>query len=397
MRLVRLFAIVSAGLVGCGGDSTGAPDAAPQTPDAGPPLLEPPPEGDGLQLRMEASVTSGQEITYCQYYVLPAGAGLDIDKFEHRYSQGSHHMLLFPTSLTAAEVALDLDRFVCNSRGDLKNLGVAYGAQEAEGMLQYPSGVAMHFDSEEVVLLQAHYINTGEATIDAEVLVNLWYATVPITAYAGTIFYYDWAILIPPDPGTATVRMQCVVPDDITMLFASSHMHRRGVGYRSWLTGGALPQPLELHMTDQWEPDPTTFEPPIQITGGQVIEYECDFQNDLTQTVIEGASAETNEMCMFVAGYYPKMSDAAEFCFVPGGSGPMRSGSKTCAETLTCMQGTADPVAQEQCIMDTCEASSLPFNDFVFCLIRNNCVGDPTCIANNCATEYGACNSAACL
>lgn len=398
MSLVRLLALSSivAAAAACGGDSSpgnpdaaGAPDAAPAT------LLEPPPTGEGIQLEMAATIAPGEEITYCQYYVLPAGAGIDVDHFEHRYSDGSHHMLLFPTTLTAAEVAMDLDRFVCSSRGDLKNLGVAYGAQEPEGEMRYPAGVAMHFENEAVVLLQAHYINTGDTPIDAQVLVNLWFATVPVTDYAGTIFYYDWAILVPPAPGTSTVRMQCIVPDDITMLFASSHMHRRGVGYRSWLTGGALPAPLELHMTSQWEPDPTNFEPPLQITAGQVIEYECDFQNDLAQTVIEGSSAETNEMCMFVAGYYPKMSDAAELCFVDG-SGPIRSGTKTCAETLTCMQGSADAVAQEQCIIDTCEASSVPFNNFVFCLIRNNCVGDPTCIANNCPTEYNACNTATC-
>lgn len=397
MQLRRLFSALILCVAACGDDDGGGgtPDAG-GSPDAAPPeLLDPPPDGEGLQLRMQARIEAGQEITYCQYFVLPAGAGVDVSRFEHRYTAGSHHLLLFPTTLTAAEVAMDQAMFDCASRGDLKNLGVAYGAQEPDGDMTYPQGVAMHFDSEEVVLLQSHYLNTNDQAVDADVRVNLWYATGAITAYAGTLFYYDWAILVPPAPGTATVKMRCTVPTDITVLYASSHMHRRGVGFRSWLTGGDLAQPLALHMTDDWEsPDPTTWTPPLTIQGGQAIEYECDFKNDLPTTVIEGPSAETNEMCMFVAGYYPKLSEAAEFCLEPG-SGPQRNGTKTCAETLSCFGGTQDPIAQEQCLMDTCAASSQPFNDFVLCIIRNDCQ-DNGCIAQKCGTEYTACQSAAC-
>jgi hypothetical protein len=294
---------------------------------------------------------------------------------------------------------MDQDLFVCATRGDLGNRGVAYGGQTPEGETSYPPGIAIHFDSEQVVLLQSHYLNTTDAAIEAEVSVNLWFATEEITAYAGSLFYYDWAILVPPAPATSTVRMRCVIPEDINVMFVSSHMHRRGVGYRSWLSGGDLTEPMELFTTDQWEaPDPRIFETPLQISAGQVIEYECDFQNDLPTTVIEGSSAETNEMCMFLAGYYPKLPEAAELCFL-GGSGPVKNGAATCAEALTCTQNAVDEVANEACILDTCAASSQPFNDFVLCSFRNGCFDqpDPTnCIAANCLTEYQSCQSATC-
>src|SRR4051794_29704048 len=87
-------------LAACSSEPAGSPTekadgGAPPSMQEG--ALEAPPAEQGLQLRLESTLQPGEEIFYCQYYVLPAGKSLDISKFEHRYAGGSHHLLLFAT------------------------------------------------------------------------------------------------------------------------------------------------------------------------------------------------------------------------------------------------------------------------------------------------------------
>src|SRR5688572_5273704 len=88
---------------GSAGPDAGGPDASAQ------PLLAPPPEGEGFQLAMDAPILAGEEVTYCQYFVLDGDAAIDVARFEHRYSEGSHHLILFQTQLAPDDV--NADRF----------------------------------------------------------------------------------------------------------------------------------------------------------------------------------------------------------------------------------------------------------------------------------------------
>ncbi len=56
--------------------------------------------------------------------------------------------------------------------------------------------------------------------------------------------------MVPADQ-PATARMACNVPADVELVYGMSHMHRRGGGYRAWLDGAALPQPVELFTTTE--------------------------------------------------------------------------------------------------------------------------------------------------
>lgn len=394
-RALAVVAASAVALAGCGSSDAGPAGGEPVS------LLAPPPEGAGLQLQMKATISPGEEITYCQYVVLPEGDGIDVAWFEHAYSPGSHHLLLYTTDLTAADVAGDTERFDCDTRDTLTPGGIAYAAQVSEGESAFPDGVAMHFDGEEVVLVQSHYLNTTAAAIDADVRLNLWRATAPVTARAGTLFFYDYAIAVPAH-GQFTARMHCEIPEDIHVSYAMSHMHKRGVGYRSWLTGGDLDEPRSLYETNLWEGvEPTVMTPALPIRKGQAIDFECDFANEGDSTIIEGASAKMNEMCMFVGAYWPKMDISVETCARPG-SGPVFDGESTCAETVACIQGTGDLVEREECLLDTCAASNVAtgaLNVCIFQSCREVCPdgeGCSACVAQHCSPEYGACQQATC-
>lgn len=379
------------------------PDGGGPDPDAGEPvLLDPPREGSGIQVGMETSLDAGEEVEYCRYVVVPDGADLDVARFEHAYTAGSHHLLLYQTSLTADEARDDM--FSCGgaSFAELGISGIAYVAQVATGEMAYPEGVALHIKAGDVLLLQTHYLNASEAELEVEVRLNLWQSAVPVTAEAGTLFLYNWTIVVPAGE-PATARMRCQIPADVQLLYGMSHMHRRGVDYRATLEGGALPEPIELFTTAEWEGiEPARYEPFQTITAGQTIDFSCDYQGEADRTLIDGPSADANEMCMFIAAYWPRVDLQTESCQGPG-SGPVFSGDRTCAQTMACVQGTDDAIAQEECVIETCPGSNAAAVTLLTCIFYNcNAECEPgangcdSCVAEACAEPYTGCAQATC-
>ncbi len=350
---------------------------------------------EAIEISLTATVPAGGEIFRCKYMVLPPGEH-DIVRFEHEYTFGSHHILLYPTSLTPAEAAAYPADFDCTSVGELGQIGLAYGASEEPiGEQTFPDGVGLKLGSEQVVLLETHYLNASDSSLDATATVRMFESEVPVEIAAGNLFFYNYAILVPPMPGTATSEMSCDLPSPVELQFASSHMHRRGVHYTSSLFSPDGARTL-LHETDDWESaEPATFEPSLQIAGGSRIEFGCDFQNDLPVTVTEGESAETNEMCMFIASYWPQQSEEVEAC-IGGASGPRLSGDATCLETLDCLAAARTDVATQECIAKTCAEAGPALNEFIFCLEAASC-SDESCIETYCGAEYLACESSVCL
>lgn len=380
-------------VAGCGGTDAAGPDANLGTAE-----FPVPPDGQGVQLHLGAEVAAGQERVDCRYVILPeTGAdALEVQRFEHHYTPGSHHMLVYPTNARAEDV--DLEPFDCTSRGDLRLTGVAYGGTEPRGELVYPDGVAMRLAPGSVVMVEVHYLNTTGAALSADVRVNLWWASAPVDEEAGTIFFYDWAIHVPPAPAMATTTMRCAIPQDISLLFATSHMHRRGVAFRSHLEPVAGGEPVPLHASSSWAaPTPDAFWPPRSLAAGDVVEFSCDYHNDLPHDVVEGESADVDEMCIFIGGYWPKMSPGAEGCTLPG-SGPVLDGSATCEEVVDCMlaAGVGNEVDGQQCIADTCAGSADALSQFVVCVEQHGCWGSESCVAAQCGPEWIGCVEARC-
>jgi len=174
-----------------------------------------------------------------------------------------------------------------------------------------------------------------DVPLDAEARVNLWFAAQPIQIEAGTLFFRDWAVFLPP-ASSATATMRCELPRDISLLYATSHMHRRGVEFHSDVTPPTGPA-FSLHESDSWSaPTPTVFWPPVELAAGSTLEFGCEFHNDSASPVVEGTSADTDEMCVLVGGYWPKLTADAELC-IGDGSGPVLAGSRTCEQVVDCM------------------------------------------------------------
>ncbi len=397
MRLVTLLAVVPL-MAGCGNDTGDGGDDPDGGDTGGEGVLEAPPEGEGVQLRQSYPLEPG-EVHNCQYFILPE-AGLAVSRFEHSYTSGGHHIILYPTDLEPDEVEPErLDVFDCDVMPNRGDVGFAYAAAGIRGGEEYPDGVARRFEGR-VLLLESHMLNTGDAAIDVDYRMNLWFAAGPVDAEVGTIFFYDNHIVVPAG-STGRAEMSCAVPADIEISALAPHMHVRGTHFAAEVRGGDRVDTL-VETSDWSVTEPTRFDAPISIAAGERIAFACDYRNDDTAPVIEGPSKLDNEMCLLIGTYWPRIDFPFEFCMGEG-SGPLLDGSATCGESFGCLAGATDALTAEQCAVDTCAASSDVFNDLFACItlecfFPDRCEGGDCsgCMFERCAGAIETCQATDC-
>jgi hypothetical protein len=375
--------------------------------------------------QMQATVPAGAEMFKCQYVQLPDVAAFMVAA-KHDYTPGSHHMLLFTTDLTAVPPGGDQVTDCYEGTGNnvmSQARGVLYGGQTPTGSEQLPQGVGLPTTASGVLIFQVHYLNASANDMNATVNVDLTLDTnaADITQRAGSIFFYDPFIDVPAG-ATAKATMRCAVPSDITVLYASSHYHARGVGYGAYVD--TAPDQLAttpFYTSNSWS-SPDNAQLSLQVKAGSRLRFECDYDNTGgTSEYFAGQSAQTNEMCMLVGTYYPEMGTLSDFCMQdPDMFG---TGTAACAATMTCLQACGGTLSlgpgaglagggasqcQQTCMVQSCPTASAPLVAFGDCM-RSSCgtacnaaSGGPgssactSCIAASCLTQYTACQQHAC-
>ena len=363
--------------------------------------IQAPPSLEGLQLQQTyPALPPGKEVHYCQYFVLPDRA-IDVQRVEHSYTPGGHHVILYPTDLHPADVAGRQGVFDCEEVPDRGDVGFGYVGAGTEGSVEYPPGVAIHYEERAVVLLESHMLNLTTEPLDVDYRVNLWFATETVHDHVGTIFFYDNHIRVPARD-RASVSMSCAVPQDVKVLALVPHMHVRGTFLSAALRAPGGEESHLLSQTDWSALEPHRYDPPLSVSAGARFEFTCDYENPDPFDIVEGSSKTDNEMCLLIGSYYPRLDPAFEFC-IEEGSGPRYAGTRTCAESFACFSQSKDPFATDQCALDTCPAAGQAFNDFFNCAAREcffagrcaagGCAG---CALERCGEEIAACQTRGC-
>lgn len=371
-----------------------------EDPDA----LAPPPDGQGMQFRMQATLAPGQETERCQFFVAPPG-GLNINHDEVRYTPGSHHVLLYLTPYksvpTKDERGRDRDTsglMECpeGATADWQVSGVVAGAQKRDGgtMVSYPPDTAFKVPAGAVLLMNTHYLNASTQPLETETRVNVH--TIPdsqLKQEGGLLFFYNPFIHI--DGHTkASARMRCDITHDIKLTNVQSHMHKRGIGYESYVVAPQTTAMTPLYSNVEWENVPVMrFDPALDIRAGSKLDYRCDYKNDEDRTVVQGTSTK-DEMCMLIGSYYPRDPEL-EGCKNANWIG---TGNKSCQFAMSCALAAAagrDEASFFGCVVNSCEAASPALSDALRCFFNQ---GGPACEAK-CKTPTADCNdcvSAAC-
>jgi hypothetical protein len=247
-------------------------------------------------------IKPGEETFRCQNFVNPYGRDVAVLSSEAFMTVGSHHMFFFLKEGNEAGPLVE-----CS--------GLSFGtylhlSQKSESRLDYPPGVGRMVPGANGFQIMAHYLNSSTDVIHAVVAVTV-HATDPanVPIHASQIFSNTLSVNIEPR-SKATIKHSCTVPKDVNLFTAASHMHSHGVHYVARSSDGQL-----LYETRDWaEPEPWTFSPPRLLKAGSTIDVACDFDNPTDQALSFGESAATNEMCIFVGGYYPALDGEQITC-----------------------------------------------------------------------------------
>jgi Copper type II ascorbate-dependent monooxygenase, C-terminal domain len=387
--------------------TTDAPDAA--APNAGTPIT----------FTMASTVPAGSETHKCQFLTAPPGSPTYVVAGEHAYTPGSHHMLLFRTDLTQIPAGQEGVQDCYESATSFMShvRGLLYGAQTPTGQLVYPPGVALPLVAGEVFLMQTHYLNAGTTDLDANAHVTLTVTDgSDVTQRAGILFYYDPFIDVPPGVNGARASTRCLVPNDVTLLTASSHFHKRGVDYAAYVDPPSGPlASTPFYTSKDWD-HPTSLAAPLAIPAGSRIRYGCTYDNAAgTKEYFQGQSAENDEMCMFIATYYPAMTLFDELC--THDRDMIGTGAAPCGASLACIRACpsgavptgggltfdADPCLQK-CMVASCPAASGKLLALSACT-KANCANEcatpgssacTACAQAKCLTEAAACQTDTC-
>ena len=390
--LARSIPLLAA--LACAGCTEDADSPAPGGDDG---LLDPPAAGQGIQLRMTTTIGAGVEAEHCRFLRAPAGEDLWVRRDEVRFTQGSHHVLLFETAYdeiptekddgtpVATDGVFDCTDGATNGWSVTKLVG---GSQNGEGdsLLYFPEGVAMKVRAGAVLLMNTHYVNASGQTLHPDVRMNLY--TVPHEAVhteGDILFLYNPFIGVPA-LGKSRARWRCPVHQDITLSNVQSHMHARGKGYAAMVTGQA-----PFYESSTWENVPVKrFEPGFQIAAGSSLDYWCDYSNAEPRDVYQGPRS-TDEMCMLIGSYYPA-DPRTSACLDADGAKLagewVGNGKASCAETMDCVQ-KAPQSDNLHAITDCMLAASPDVSKEASAALL--CASGSDNPSEDCAAEFSAC------
>ncbi|MET0592629.1 MAG: hypothetical protein ABW133_08020 [Polyangiaceae bacterium] len=288
---------------GSGGTTGGAGGTGGGTDGGTPGTLPPPAAGTGVQMKTKVfTIMPGQELFKCYHAEVPVDKEMAISEFESLMSVGSHHFILYRADGDTAPVDTITDG---GCSGNFSTSWV-YSSGTSHYGFKNPPGVAMTLNAKQRVGFDMHYINTTTKPIDAQVTLNMTFATGTFQK-AAPLISFNTSIAIPPN-GTQTVTGECTPGAGANFYLASTHTHKRGVlaTIHRVLADGTLGEEI-VHTTDWEKPYLASWQaaPFLTFKPGEKLRYSCTYQNDRNQVVTVGNSAETNEMCMAVTYFFP--------------------------------------------------------------------------------------------
>ena len=273
-----------------------------------------------VKFEFGVTIPAGKEMLRCIYAAFPSDRGvIAVPSAESHYTPGSHHLLAYRSDLTAEEIPPDKTGvWDCDDGAwQTHNKGSYYEAQEPEAHRDLPIGIAHKFQPGEVVILQAHYLNSTDADLDAHVELTL-HTIDParVVHEAGSIIFSNLNVTIAAH-SRARATMTCTLPQDMYPVLLWSHMHRRGVNFVAETDDAAAAGALgALYEEKNWaEPVPREFpDPAVMLPKGSRITFSCDYENEGNTPLKFGNSAELNEMCLLHGMYWPRMPSSGERC-----------------------------------------------------------------------------------
>ncbi|HEU4734310.1 MAG TPA: hypothetical protein VFT22_40740 [Kofleriaceae bacterium] len=305
MRTQRLFVpmILAAA---CGTD--------PGSPGSSPPDGSGPPARGFEVVSPDVTIMPGQEITYCYYFHTPNTETMVIKKWSSNMTPGSHHMIMYTTASDEMPPGT-LSTSSCGGFAIDNVPSWTYSAQTPINEVELPAddGTGLPLGQEIApatpAYFQLHYLNVTDAPIKAHVTLDAeaYEAGAPYTRTAAYVTY-NGSISIPPGAIGDVETMTCNVPAGAKFWILSTHAHKQAV--KTQIKDGMPASTVIPFTSTDWEhPGAMMWSaPPFYAFATGKLTYECTYDNtgdNSKQTIVDGPSAATNEMCMATGYYFP--------------------------------------------------------------------------------------------
>jgi len=251
------------------------------------------------------TLAPGQEVTKCVNLPLTNDNPVYIHEITTTLEQGSHHLIVYRS---AEEETQDVPE---NCFPFAETLSMASApliiSQLGGETLTFPEGVGIEFEPQQMIRLEAHFINyTGE---DLEANASVTFKTMKpsdVEAVADMLFYGDLDINIPAF-GEKVVGPTWLPVDEGTKVFGvTGHTHQYGTDVTLWKgTAEETGEPIYDFEVYDWDEPPVAFyDPPLEFSAGEGFRIQCSYVNTSGKSVGFGESA-NEEMCFAWAYYYP--------------------------------------------------------------------------------------------
>ena len=249
-------------------------------------------------------VPAGVEKTVCITKRLGNTEDLAITGYTASLAPGSHHLILYTTKDTEENLTPTPCRpFIGLASADAVPLVLV---NERKMQWAFPSGVAVEVAANQMLRIEAHYINTTASDLTGVGAVSFQgtpKASAPSYVPANFLFWGTTNINIPPGSTYSTGPMFQVGTAGTHLVSISTHQHSLGTGIRVWESAHAGDMGRSIANDLDWSnPAWSLLSPPIDFDGTNGLTYQCEWNNTTKWTITFGESA-LDEMC-FVGGYY---------------------------------------------------------------------------------------------
>lgn len=265
----------------------------------------------------------GQERTVCITKKMPLDAALDVAKVATRQKY-SHHVIFYryssgpkPSEDAAPKECQPLDLFSGSSVRAPVFIGESM--DDSQNELVLPPGVAYHFEPGDYYTIEMHLLNASPtaAMATAEVLLTPAPKGAQVV-YADMIFANAYKALnkkydgkdtgLPPMQETTVDPTFASVSKSFKVFALTSHQHRLGTSVTVAKSKGVSDMGTQLFENKDWShpalhrlPDDS----PLTFQTGEGLRWVCRYNNTSGSYVRFGQSAQTDEMCIVWAYYYP--------------------------------------------------------------------------------------------
>lgn len=274
-------------------------------------------------------VMPSEEKTQCFYFHTPNTKAIAVNRWVSEMTPGSHHMIFFVGGPEHADGTTLDDECGLKPANVFNQPSWVFASQtpQAESVLPADDGVgnpiAQVIPPNTVAALQMHYLNNTNAPVTANVKLEA-YALPETTAYTRTEAYvtYNFDIAIPPRAKDFPVSASCDAPSG-KFWTISTHAHKQAIS-----TDVKDGDAMMFHSTDWEHPGRRVWDaPPHYAVQSGKVSWTCTYDNIGTNkeiTIEDGASAQTNEMCMAVGYSFPASGPMICLATKDGCSCPIR-------------------------------------------------------------------------